>query len=432
MTRLKQPVCPELVEGYAKGVLSQVEHYNTAVARTAISDDFEDGVGQWVNVVGKLGTLSGNVYPVEFFGYAAAYHRTPLLSDNCRAKVVVQDGFIAAGKSCVWICGDSQMQFYYGLVIETGIINNKFHIVRGTGPKTRQILATETIEIDPDDTCEIWFDQPNSTLRAYYNDSEVVSVSVDRNDIPHGPARRYAGVVMGIDWFVAPGVLFESFDAWDVAQPGPFIQDGFDSTTVSEDWNEIDDGVAVKQHLLVPNTLGPDNAFWDSAAILHATQASQDSVKVVFRVFRFGEGAFTVAVCSNNDLTDWCGIQFNSAGLVNTVHVVTGTGPTTYSYVGEYDWEFVNQGTVFTVTYNSVDNTYRLYRNASTTPLLAWEDESNAVTHGAGQRYVGMIWETSVLSSGVEPSMFEAYNVTATNPLPLAADPLLEELEGGS
>ena len=414
---MRQPINPPFIAAYAKGVLSQAEHFNTAIARTEISDDFEDGLANWVNVQGKLAILSGNAQAADVFGYAAAYHQTSLLSDNCRAKITVQDGFIAAGKAAVVICADKKFSFYYSLIIETGIINNKFHICRGTGPKTRQILATETIEIDPDDTAEIWYDSVNSVLRAYYNGSEVLTVEVDRNDIPHGPGRRYAGVVMGIDWFLAPGVLFEDFDAWDVAVPGPFLRDGFDSTTVSADWIEITNTVGIHRHLFVPNTIGPDVALWTDAAILHATPASQDSVKIVLRVFRLEEGTFTVALCSNSDLTDWAGIQFEAAGLVNRVHVVTGTGPTTYSYVGESDWEFTDAGTVFVITYNSVDDTYRLYRNASTTPILEWEDESNTVTHGSGQRYIGMVWETSVLSTGIEPSMFEAYNVTATAPL---------------
>lgn len=215
-TKLKDPANPAFIDGYAKGALSKVEHYNVLTARTAISDDFESGVGNWVNVVGRLSTLFGNATAYDFFGYAAARHKTQLLSDNCRAKIVVQDGFITAGKSCLWICGDERMQFYYGLVIETGILFNRFHIVRGTSPKSRQILESEWVEVDPDDTAEIWYDRPNSTLRAYYNDSQIMSVEVPWNDIPHGPRRRYTGVVMGIDWFVAPGVLFDDFDAWDV------------------------------------------------------------------------------------------------------------------------------------------------------------------------------------------------------------------------
>jgi len=418
-TKLKQPANPVFIDAYAKGALSRAEHFNTVIARTEISDDFEGDLANWVNVQGRLSTIGGNATAYDFFGYAAAYHQTQLLSDNCRAKIVVQGGFITAGKSAIVICADKKFTLYYGLVIETGIINNKFHIVRGTGPKTREILDSLTVEIDPADTAEIWFDSINSVLRAYYNGSEVLAVEVERNNIPHGPGRRYTGVVMGVDWFLAPGVLFDDFDAWDVALPGPFLRDGFDSVTVSADWTEIDDGVAIHRHLLVPNTLGPDHAFWTDAAILHATQGSTDSVKIVLRVMRFGEGTYTVALCSNPGMTNWAGIQFEAAGLINRVHVVTGTGPTTYAYVGEYDWELTTSGTVFVITYDAVDNFYRLYRNTSTVPLLEWEDEANVVTHGAGQRYVGMVWETSVLSSGVEPSMFEAYNVTADTPLPI-------------
>jgi hypothetical protein len=415
-TRLKQPKNPPFVEGYAKGVLSQVEHFTKAKLRTEISDDFEDGLGSWVNVQGALRILSGNINSTAF-GYAAGYHRTQLLSDNCRAKVTIQDGLISSGRSCVVICADVRFQFYYGLVVETGIFNNKFHIVRGTGPKSRQVLDTVTVEVDNNDSAEIWFDQTTSTLRAYYNGSEVLAVPVDRNDIPHGPGRRYCGVVMGIDWFLSPGALFEDFEAWDVGVPGPFLQDGFDSSTVSADWDELDHGVEIHHHLFVPNTLGPHNVFWTDAAVLHTTAASQDSVKIVIRVYNIGAGKFTVALCSNDAMTNWCGVQFETGIINNAVHIVVGSGPTDYSYVGEWDWELSTNGTVFIITYNSVDDTYRLFRNTSTTPILEWPDVSNVITHGASKRRIGLIWETAILSPGVEPSMIEAYNVTADAPL---------------
>lgn len=414
-TRLKQPKNPPFVEGYAKGALSQVEHFTKVKLRTEISDDFESGLGSWVNVQGKLRVLSGNINSTAF-GYAAGYHRTQLLSDNCRAKVTIQDGLISSGRSCVVICADTRFQFYYGLVVETGIFNNKFHIVRGTGPKSRKVLDTVTVEVDNDDTAEIWFDQPTSTLRAYYNGSEVLAVPVDRNDIPHGRGRRFTGVVMGIDWFLSPGALFEDFEAWDVSIPGPFLKDGFDSTTVNPAWDVLDNGVSIHRHLFTPNTLGPDNVFWSDAAILHETPASQDSVKIVLRVYNIGAGKFTVALCSNAAMTDWMGIQFETGIINNMVHAVNGTGPTDYTYVGEYDWELSTNGTVFIITYNFVTDKLRLYRNTSTTPILEWTPSTN-VTHGVNDRFVGMVWETALLSPGVEPSMFEAYNVTADAPL---------------
>lgn len=413
---VRQPKNPPFVQAYAKGALSMVEHFNVAKLKTEISDDFEGDLSNWVNVKGKLTVTSGNINSDGLFGYAAGYHQTELLSDNCRAKVTIQDGFISAGKSCVVICADKRMDFYYGLVIETGIFNNKFHIVRGTGTKSREILATASVEVDPDDTAEIWFDQPNSTLRAYYNGSQVASAVVDRNDIPHGSGRRFAGVIMGIDWFISPGVLFEDFEAWDVSLPNPFIQDGFDSTTVNPLWNVLDNGVKIHRHLTRPNTLGPDNALFTDAAVLHDTEASQDSVKIVVRTHNFGGGKYTIALCSNAAMTDWIGVQWDT-GFFNRVLTVNGTGPTDYTEVGDREWSLSESGTVFVITYNDATDTLRLYRNTETTPLLNWVGTGAA--SGSGNRHVGMVWETDLPTTGPQPSMFEVYNVTATAPLPV-------------
>lgn len=419
---LKQPTAPKLVEGYAKGVLSRVEQYNTFKCRTTISDDFETDLSSWINVQGKLKISSGNIDSDGLFGYAAGIHQTPLLSDNCRAKVKMQDGFISAGKSCVFICSDKRMNFYYGLVIETGLLNNKFHIVRGTGTKSRQIMelpdgdkASYTVEIDPDNEAEIWYDQPNSVIRAYYNGSQVLAVPVDRNDIPHGPGRRYSGVVMGIDWFISPGVLFEEFSAWDVAIPGPFMQDGFDSLTVNPHWLTLDDGVMIHRHLTRPNTMGPNNALVTDAAVLWDVEASSDSVKIVVRTHNFGGGTYTIALCSNASMTNWLGVQWEM-GFSNVINTVRGTGPTDYVYIGDRQWSLNESGTVFIITYNYESNTLQVHRNTEREPLLEWVGVTG-VTHGPGHRYIGQVWETDLLSTGPQPSMFEAYNVTTDAPL---------------
>lgn len=415
-TRLKQPKNPPFVAGYAKGLLSQVEHFTKVKLRTSISDDFEDGLGSWVNVHGNLVITSGNINSGSEETYAAGYHRTELLSDNCRAKVTMQDGFISAGKSCVWICGDKRMNLYYGLVVETGILNNKFHIVRGTGTKSREILDSYSVEVDPDDTAEIWYDQPNSTLRAYFNGSQVMAVPVERNDIPHGPGRRFSGVVMGIDWAIAPGVLFEDFEAWDVSLPAAFLQDGFDSLTVNTHWDTIDNGVMINRHLTRPNTMGPNSALVTDAAVLWDTEASSDSVKIVVRTHNFGGGTYTIALCSNATMTDWMGISWEM-GFANVVSTVRGTGPTTYTPIGDRTWSLSDSGTVFIITYNYTTNTLALHRNTEREPLLEWVGVTG-VTHGIGQRYIGQVWETDLFSTGPQPSMFEAYNVTADAPLP--------------
>lgn len=412
---LKQPKTPPFVEGYAKGVLSQVEHYNTVKLRTEISDDFEGDLSNWVNVQGKLDIQFGNIASDGIFGYAAGRHDTELLSDNCRAKVTMQDGIITAGKSCVFICSDKRMNFYYGLVVETGI-NNKFHIVRGTGTKSREILDSFSVEVDPTDSAEIWYDQPNSVLRAYFNGSQVMAVPVERNDIPHGPGRRFAGVVMGIDWFIAPGVLFEEFEAWDVAAPAPFMQDGFDSLTVNPNWVTLDDGVMIHRHLTRPNTMGPNNALVTDAAVRWNTEASSDSVKIIVRTHNFGGGTYTIALCSNAAMTNWMGVQWEM-GLATNVKMVRGTGPTDYVGIpGARNWSLSPSGTVFVITYNYATNVLALHRNTEREPIIQWVGVSG-VTHGAGNRYIGQVWETDILTTGPQPSMFEAYNVTANAPL---------------
>lgn len=222
-SRRRRPQVPDLLPVAARGILTGARHTTEVSAKTSLFDNFESGLDQWVNVHGRLDTLNGDVIaavsifdPITLFDYGAGYHRTELLSDNQRAKITIQGGTIQSGKARIVICADPSFRRYYGLEIETGISNNRFHIIKGFSPIDVKKFATVNRTVANGASAEVWMDWETSTIRAYYNGAQVTSLPVPAYEIQHGPGHRKTGVVMGVDWVFAPGVQFETFEAWDV------------------------------------------------------------------------------------------------------------------------------------------------------------------------------------------------------------------------
>jgi len=191
--------------------------------KTRIFDDFEDGIGDWVNTRGRLTTEGGSITadtdafePFSWVVGAAGHHRTQLLSDNVRVKVTIPSGAIPNGSSVFWFCGDRLMRHFYGIRVSTVFGVSSLMIVKGTSPNSMLYFVPTLQSLAGGNTVEGWYDRPNSTIRMYRNGSLVASVPVAPTEIPHGPSRRWCGVIMAPDWWLAPGGNFADFEAWDV------------------------------------------------------------------------------------------------------------------------------------------------------------------------------------------------------------------------
>lgn len=407
-TAAPRPQVPPKAAVYAKGVNPGLNVSLDARGLSYVYDDFND-VDDWVNVHGRLSVSGGASSDVRgpSLGYAAGYHKTQMLTDNHRAKVTIQDGVMLYGESRVVICSDDRMSRYYGMAIDRGLFISQVSIIRGRSSIAVTKYETTTISLNTGDEFEVWYDRINSTVRVYQNDSEIASKYFEPTDIPHGQGARYVGVVMGTNWLIDIGPNFDDFEAFDVSEPAPVVNDPIDSLTPNPGWVEVLNGVQVNRHLIQPLTLGPDNIFHTSAAVRWTTPMGADSVKVVVTVYRFFGGKYTIVVRSNADMTNWIGIQFDTS--TNTVRAVTGTGPTTVTNRGTAATRaVVTTGQQYTIVWDEDVEVIYCYRGASRTPLV--EYDATGVFTGTG-RYVGQTWNTTLLTAGVEPSAFTAYDV---------------------
>ena len=202
-----------------KGALVDAAYDLTVTGKLSVTSDLSN-LDQFVTLAGKPTIASGILG-----GGAVVRHRAEALSDA--HKVTVTIGSVAPGKTRLVICSDADFTKYYGLEIETGLINNKFHIIKGRG--TDALLDgyifsevdkfdTTTVFTAVGDQVSVWYDRAHDMIRGYKGATEVVQLAVDPREIAHGVGNRHHGVAVGVDlvFSLNPGALPTAYTAVDV------------------------------------------------------------------------------------------------------------------------------------------------------------------------------------------------------------------------
>lgn len=161
----------------------------------------------------------------------------------------------------------------------------------------------------------------------------------------------------------------------------------------------------------LPNGMSANFALFDTAAARYRAQTNRDACKIEVETIlgNFGgAGKTTVIVCSNQSMTSWVGWQFETGINNNKIHIVRGTGPTSWAIEASVPNTFANLGR-YTFIYDDLADRYLAYKGTDlSTPLVSWQDDGHSVPHGNGYRYPGLLFQSSLLSTGLQLSGWSA------------------------
>jgi len=227
-------IMPQPLSGpHAKSALSALKIVTTASIKVHITDTFAN-LNNFAVLAGTM-TASGNLS-----GTGAVRHVDQVATDNYKVSAVI--GANNFGKTWLVTCGSKSFDRFYALEIESAAQLGVFSIIKGTGVTAstssgifgaligllgfivgffKDVVTnirrddSQNVMVDVGDKVTVWWDEPNSIVRAYKNDVEKIAFPVPPHEIPHGENYRYFGVVGGV---ADPdnGVYFTSIEAQDV------------------------------------------------------------------------------------------------------------------------------------------------------------------------------------------------------------------------
>jgi hypothetical protein len=220
---------------HGKSALSRVVRTTSALLKTTITADFSD-MSKWVVLSGTPEILSGSLS-----GRTAVRYVDELASDNYRVTATI--GAVLPGRTWLVTSANPNFDRFYAVELNTGGLACFWSIIHGTGVvattstglfgiisgiigfvlgQFEDIIAALFGQAEIEGVAEaghtvtVWWDEPNSRVRAYYDDDEVTSMAVPRYELQHVPGFRYFGIVSGIDGPILDGVMFNSVTAQDV------------------------------------------------------------------------------------------------------------------------------------------------------------------------------------------------------------------------
>lgn len=273
-------------------------------------------------------------------------------------------------------------------------------------------------------------DPAGNTVTTWEPDSVAetrIDFIVDPDDcdpIPHGSYFRVTahlpatGTSPWIDINLSRGMVLRDDNPTPLAGPrtttvARAFADDLTTLTVNPNWVKLGGWGNLKVYdnsaFSLPNGLAADFIVFANAAARWREQTNQNAVKVevstVIGTFA-GDGKTTVVVASNQAMTSWMGYQLQTGTLAGDkkINIVQGTSPTAYTVKASVSNTVANNDR-YTFVYDDLADKYLVYKTSDfSAPLLNWTDSTHAVAHGNGYRYPGLLFESNLLTTGVQLS----------------------------
>lgn len=170
----------------------------------------------------------------------------------------------------------------------------------------------------------------------------------------------------------------------------------------------------------LPNTIGPNYAFFSRYFAYYYTPFNDDSVELSISALDKGPGKTVISLAQNSSASSYLYLGFDSSD--NTVELGIGNSPDIGSLLSPSD-ALEPQITpvpltvpsdalaTFKLRYDDTTKVLGFYNADMTTLICDWEDAGNVVPHGKGYRYFGVGGNSGLLNSGVQLAYIRAAGI---------------------
>jgi hypothetical protein len=189
--------------------------------------------------------------------------------------------------------------------------------------------------------------------------------------------------------------------------------DNFQRTALGRKWIAVAGRTRIFDNsgLSLPNGATVDGAFFTKSAIRYYQPFTTDSIRMNVTVqnpFHLLSGKTSFVVGSDANMTSGLAMQLETGLTNNWVHMGVLNGPTSVTYEGSSVSNVASSGDNYSINYNDSTKTMSVYKGTNLTPLAEWTDDTGIVPHGPGYRYVGFIFESSLVTAGIQVSSWSA------------------------
>lgn len=189
--------------------------------------------------------------------------------------------------------------------------------------------------------------------------------------------------------------------------------DNFQRTALGRKWIAVLGRTKIIDNsaLSLPNGATVDGAFFTKSAIRYYQPFTTDSIRMNVTVqnplhLMSGKTSFVVAADAN--MSSGLAMQLETGIANNWIHMGVLNGPTSVTYEGGSVSNSADSGDNYTISYTDATKTLAVYKGTSLDPLATWVDDTGIVPHGPGYRYVGFIFEASLITAGIQVSSWSA------------------------
>lgn len=197
-----------------------------------------------------------------------------------------------------------------------------------------------------------------------------------------------------------PPLMYE--DTLQRTQPGPRWIPRYGRIAMHQPAGTVDYAMAARNNITL---FGGGLGLWSAAATLWYAPTQSDTIEMSVGLCDGGDGDTTIVLCSDYSMNNFIGVRFRDAGASNgpdRINIVTGSSWNNLTVHGSgYNHLVPDDGQIYTIRYSLPTNTVSVYLGTDlTNAAIWWTDSTGIAKHGAGYRYTGAIFNSTLVDSG--------------------------------